>query len=156
MKKKLNRKEKRSMFLYIKERFGLGKEYFKDFDFFKTRKAIYITTKECLNSQLFKQAETAGIAFLRPNKVLKPTTNFLQLFGKHASKNVITLSREQAERFIRGEDLELDKIKKRGDWVEPGYVIVKYQEHILGCANFKEGVLKNMIAKSRRRHIKEL
>lgn len=151
MKKKLGRKEKESMFLYIKKRFGLDKELFKNFGFFKTQKKIYITTKECLNSQLFKAAETAGLAFLRPNKVLKPTTNFLQLFGKYANKNVIELSMEESERFIRGEDIE---IGKRGP--DTGYVVVKYKEHILGCANFKEETLKNMIAKSRRRNIKEL
>ncbi|MBU2496724.1 MAG: hypothetical protein KJ767_01550, partial [Nanoarchaeota archaeon] len=73
-----------------------------------------------------------------------------QLFGKHIKKNFIALDKDDAERFIRGEDLEVGE--KRD--LNPGYVMVKYKEHTLGCANFKEGNLKNMISKSRRRRIK--
>jgi len=150
MKKKLNNKEKKEIFSYVYERFGIQENVFKEMGFFKTQKAIYVATRTCISSPLFNYTETAGLAFLRFNKVLKPTTNFLQLFGKHIKKNFIALDKDDAERFIRGEDLEVGE--KRD--LNPGYVMVKYKEHTLGCANFKEGNLKNMISKSRRRRIK--
>lgn len=156
MKKKLSRKEKKSMLFYLEERFGLTKEVFKGQGLFKTQQKIYITTSACLQNPLFKEAETAGLAILRPNGVLKPTTDALQLFGKHAKKNTMGLSKEYAERFIRGEDLELSECTKEEQSLEAGYVIIKYNEHILGCANLKKGKLKNMLPKSRRIRIKPL
>ncbi len=148
MKKRLSRKERESMLSYVRERFDLGKEEFKGLAIFKTQKKIYITTQECLTDPLFAKAETAGLAFLRPNKVLKPTTDFLQVFGKHATKNCAELSKEDAERFMRGEDLDAR------EELNQGYIIIKHKGHILGCANFKEGTLKNQLPRSRRSRTK--
>lgn len=152
MKKALNKKEKVEIMKYLSERFGMNPNVFKGLAFFKTKKKIYITTKSCINNQLFKDAETAGIAILRPNHVLKPTTDFLQLFGKYAKKNVIDLTPREAEKFIMGQDLELDP--ERTKHLTTGYVIVVFKTHVLGCANFKQNILKNMLPKSRRTRIK--
>ena len=150
MKKKLSRKEKESMLSYVRERFGLDKSVLKGLALFKTQRKIYITTQDCLNDPLFGRAETAGLAFLRPNKVLKPTTDFLQVFGKHATKNYVELSKEDAERFMRGEELDAR------EELNQGYIIIRYKGHILGCASFKEGTLKNQLPRSRRSRVKEL
>ena len=151
MKKKLNKKEQENAFSYFRERFGISRGIFNGLSFFKTKQKIYVVTKDCMQGSLFDKAETAGLAVLRPNGVLKPTTDALQLFGRYARKNIVKLTKKNAERFIRGEDLEIDKIEDLK--LKAGYVIVRYKEHVLGCANFKQGVLKNMLPKSRRRKI---
>ena len=142
--KNLTKKEKISLFSYLSDRFGLSKETFKGLAFFKTESKIYLTTQECIQHPLFLDSETAGIAFIRPNGVLKPTTDFLQLFGSHIKKSVAKLTPEEAERYLRGEDIE-----KSLDF-DNGYVAVKYNQNVLGCANFKQGVIKNQLPKSRR------
>lgn len=147
MKKKLAKKEKKEIFAYLQERFGFTKEFFKEYSYFKTQRKVYMTTKECVQNLMFGLAETSGLALVRPNSVWKPTTDFLQLLGKHAKKNVVVLSKEQAEKYVKGQDIDAELN------VDSGYVIIKYKE-ILGCANYKEGTLKNMLPKSRRANIK--
>ncbi len=152
MKKKLSKQEKEEVINYFCERFGLSKDIFAELGIFRTERKIYVVTNACLQDPMFLESETAGLAFLRPNSVLKPTTDFLQLVGEHAKKNFIELSQDEAMRYIHGEDLDLSN--KKLDEVEPGYVIMKYKGYILGCANFKGGNLKNQLPKSRRMRIK--
>ena len=142
----LTKKEKISLFSYLSERFGLGKESFKELElaFFRTESKIYLTTQVCCQHPLFMNSETAGIAVIRPNGVLKPTTDFLQLFGSHIKKSIVELTAEETERYLRGEDIE------KSLNLDNGYVAVKNKENVLGCANFKQGVIKNQLPKSRR------
>jgi NOL1/NOP2/fmu family ribosome biogenesis protein len=67
------------------------------------------------------------------------------MFGKHAKKNFIELSKEDAVRFIRGEDMDT-----KPEGVEDGYVILKYEGVPLGCGLLKEGHIKNMVPKAKR------
>ncbi len=162
MKQRLNKNEKRELLAYIKERFGIGEELFENYGFFRTKEKFYICSEACVKNEHFGRAETGGLAFARPNKHLKPTTDMLQLFGKHAKKNIAELGKEYAEKFIRGEDIIFDKSERQESQesqekpaaFEEGFVIVKYKGHILGCANFSRGSLKNLIPKSRRVRIK--
>ena len=151
MKKKLFGKEREEALSYFCERFGLSKDIFSELGLFQTERKIYVLTNAGLHDHLFPSSETAGLAFLRPNGVFKPTTDFLQLVGKLARKNFVELSREDAERYIHGEDLDLSKKEVA---LDPGYVIVKYKGYVLGCANFKEGNMKNQLPKSRRMRLK--
>ena len=152
MKKRLYGKEREEALSFFCERFSLSRDLFSELGLFQTERKIYAGTNVSLQDSLFPSAETAGLAFLRPNGVLKPTTDFLQLVGKHARKNFIELSRDDAVRYIQGEDIDLSK--KIPENVAAGYVIVKYKGYILGCANFKEGNMKNQLPKSRRMRIK--
>ena len=81
----------------------------------------------------------------------KPTTNAAQRFGRHASKNCIDLTREEARAFIAGEDRE---IEWDGDW---GYVIATRElagdREPLGVGLYTYGELKSQIAKGRRRDL---
>ena len=79
----------------------------------------------------------------RIHGTVKPSTNLLQMFGKLAKRNFLELSREDAIRFIRGEDLD----SKEGD---DGYVILKHKGIPLGCGLLKEGHIKNMVPKAKR------
>lgn len=167
MKQKIERKEKKQLLAYMSERFGLSESVFAGYSFFKTKRKHYICTSECLRDELFSKAETAGIAFARPNKQLKPTTDMLQIFGADAKKNFIELSKEDAEGFIRGEDIKFegragnaaptdktDQASHAEAEIEEGYIIVKFNSKVLGCANLSQGFLKNLVPRSRRLRVK--
>jgi NOL1/NOP2/fmu family ribosome biogenesis protein len=98
------------------------------------------------------RVEALGITFLRVRQEhWKPTTDAVQRFGSHATKNVITLDDPQARAFVAGEDQELPW---DGDW---GYLIVTHdiadEPEPLGVGLYLYGELRSQIPKGRRREI---
>lgn len=93
--------------------------------------------------------ETLGLRLLRTGgRHWKPTTNAVQRFGGRATRNVVTLDRSAARRFVRGEDQAVDW---DGDW---GYLIVATEiageEAPLGVGLFTHGELASTVPKARR------
>ncbi len=79
--------------------------------------------------------------FFKKQDKFKPTTNLLQVFGKHASKNVVEIDEGEKEKYIRGFDLEKE--------IEEGYVILKCKKDILGCGLYRDKRIKNQIPKAK-------
>lgn len=132
---------------FIKKRFGFTKEDFSGFVFIADDKRVYVTTEDVgLAQNLPAKAHSYGIVagrIQRDGRILKPTTNFLQIFGSRAKKNIIELSEDEKDGFIRGLDIETDS-----DF-ENGYVIVRWNGHVLGCGYLKDGILGNELPGSR-------
>lgn len=70
-----------------------------------------------------------------------------QIVGKNATKNIIDVDVNDAEKFLSGESLEIDKIKNC-DY--DNFVILKSGNDILGSSLLTEKGIKNLIPKSRR------
>ena len=88
---------------------------------------------------------------------IRPSTSFLQLFGKHATKNYISLTKEQTQAYAKGDDLSLNQ--EQASHARDGYVLLKYLEYPLGCGLLKtekEGSkgrilsIRNVLPKARR------
>ncbi len=130
---------------YIEEKFGIPSKYFEKYAFY-IQSDIWITSKEMEKFDL-KVFKRRGIRFLRVSKKgFKWTTAAMQIFGHLASKNIVQLDEEKAQKFIRGLDLEVGHLEN----VEEGQVIVKVRDDILGSAIYRNGRLKNQIPKGRR------
>jgi len=72
----------------------------------------------------------------------------LSLEGTHILKNQITknifeLNKEQAEQWMKGNELEIQTGKK-------GFLIIKYKNDFLGCGKASELKITNFIPKNRR------
>jgi len=114
------------------------------------------------------EVEALGMTFLRTGgEHWKPTTDAVQRFGRYATADdtVIDLSREQATRFLAGEDQELDW---DGDW---GYLVVRHEygggsgtrggpeqpdgerPEPIGVGLFLHGELRSQVPKGRRRDL---
>ncbi|MBN2101321.1 MAG: hypothetical protein JW716_00425 [Candidatus Aenigmarchaeota archaeon] len=132
---------------YIKDRFGFTKEDFGGLVFIADEKRVYVTTEEvALEENLPGKTHSYGIVagrIQRDGRTIKPTTNFLQVFGSRAKKNVFDVNDEEKELFIRGTCIETDSE------LEKGYVIVRWRNHILGCGFLKDGILQSQIPQSR-------
>jgi NOL1/NOP2/fmu family ribosome biogenesis protein len=74
----------------------------------------------------------------------KPTTSALQVFGRHAKKNVVHLCEEEGRAFLAGSSLYLETD------CQPGYVVVFYRGEVLGCGLYSRGTLVSQIPKDRR------
>ncbi len=63
------------------------------------------------------------------------------LLGEKIKKGIVKLSREQAERWMRGEELEGEA---------EGYVVLRWRKYFLGCGKGKNGKILNYLPKERR------
>ncbi|MHC1635219.1 MAG: methyltransferase RsmF C-terminal domain-like protein [Candidatus Methanospirareceae archaeon] len=132
---------------YMEERFGIHRDVFCGYSFIVRGNKIRIVAREVANKDLSGlKVENIGILFgryFKKENKFKPTTNALQIFGKYATKNIVELSEEEKEDYIRGFDLKKDLN------IEEGYVILKYKGDVLGCGLYRDGKIKNQVPKAR-------
>ena len=85
---------------------------------------------------------------LKRNGKLRLTIEGSQLVGRTAEKNVAVVADMAAEKFLRGQDVE---VLRNENCDEHNFVIVRKENgEIIGSALFAEGKLKNFLPKSRR------
>ncbi|MGC8940650.1 MAG: hypothetical protein ACP5JY_01265 [Candidatus Nanoarchaeia archaeon] len=151
----LSSNERDSALNYLVERFGFSKAVFDNYDFYRTKAEIRICAKGCKEYlQKILNVCDLGYAALRYGKVTKPTTTFIQQFGKYATKNIVQLDESQAKAFISGKDLCLEKEVEKSK-ASDGYVIVKYRSDCLGLGILRGKLLLNQIPKRKRLNLIE-
>ncbi|MBN2094465.1 MAG: hypothetical protein JW727_00300 [Candidatus Aenigmarchaeota archaeon] len=138
----------RDFMRFLEERFGLHKGIFSKFSFHETSDKVYVLSVDIPGVDLsglrvFSIGITAGRQFDKSARY-KPTTNLLQIFGKFATRNIVDITDEEKEDYMRGLDIE-----KEAD-VEEGYVIVRHGKDILGCGLYSKGSIKNQVPKAKR------
>jgi NOL1/NOP2/fmu family ribosome biogenesis protein len=77
---------------------------------------------------------------------LKPTTVALQRFGHQATRHTLELPPAQMMQLLQEHELSLHL-----EW-SPGYVILLYKGHILGCGLYTPGRLRSQIPSHQRVH----
>jgi len=70
-----------------------------------------------------------------------------QILKDQIKKNIFELNKEQAEQWMTGQELNIKTGKK-------GFIIMKYDDDLLGCGNASEEKITNFIPKSRRLKLK--
>ena len=136
----------REVLKYVKERFGIDERVFTGFELIEEGD-IWVATKEVAGFKT-KGIRRRGLRFARVHKRgYKLTTAAMQVFGKFAKKNVITLKKfEDVEAFIAGRDLKVEVPPNVSD----GQVIVEFGGDVLGSGLLKGKTLKSQIPKGRR------
>ncbi|OIO25206.1 hypothetical protein COX85_02150 [Candidatus Micrarchaeota archaeon CG_4_10_14_0_2_um_filter_55_9] len=106
---------------------------------FGTKKARVATRQVVeLAKKIGGQFEVVGLAAAKKNAEWKPSTDFLRTFPP--AKRVVNVSREEAEKFVRGRDLE----KKAGR----GFVAVKTNGIVVGCGFARGKAIESKVPKS--------
>ena len=124
---------------FYEERFEMPKEIFADFDMFAFSRQAFLFRRQPFEMKWPEGAFVrCGLPFVRNVAgFLKPTTVFIQRFGKEARRNVLELDLDTiASLCIEGE-ISLPTLSESVDI--PGYVIVKFKEHHMGAALVLEG-----------------
>ena len=135
---------------YFADRFGIPPATFDDYTFWeKGAGKIWIYAGDAPTPI---EIEAIGMTCLRTRQEhWKPTTDFVQRFGREASDCVIELDREQAQRFATGEDQDL---AWDGDW---GYLIAAHdvagELEPIGIGLYVHGELRSMVPKGRQRDL---
>lgn len=132
------------------ERYGVSPETFEGYSFWEkgARKiwAFFGDTDAPI------AIEALGITFLRTRQEhWKPTTDAAQRFGRDATQNVVKIGRDEARKFVAGED---QQVNWDGEW---GYLIVAHdiagEREPLGVGLYIDGELRSQIPKGRRRDL---
>jgi NOL1/NOP2/fmu family ribosome biogenesis protein len=132
------------------ERYGIPRETFEHHSFWEKGAGKVWAFRGEMHSPI--KIEALGITFLRTRQEhWKPTTDAAQRFGHHATKNVVELGRDEARRFVAGED---QQVEWDGDW---GYLIAAHdfagEREPLGVGLYLHGKLRSQIPKGRRRDL---
>lgn len=126
---------------YIEKEFGIL--FPKDFALQEQENVIRIFSKTLM------RMKASGYMGFVAGKVgtngIEIKSEFIQLFGKNANKNIVQLNKEQAKDFVQAEFI---KISEKGD----GWKIAKFGRHVLGIGIIKDGKFYcNFIGKGRKR-----
>ena len=137
---------KEDVLAYFETRFGLQRSLFSDFIFFSGEGGrIYLGPRSFPD---LKETLHVGLPAARVGRSIKPSSHLVQLFGRHATKNVVQLTRYEAAAYMQGDDLPA-----KGDATD-GHVILMHDGVPLGCGLLRDGVIKNRLPKAKRLALK--
>ena len=142
----LLKKEKKEMLIeYCEERFGISKVIFENYQLYEGSKNKIYLIKELLELRFIP--ESSGLCIFRFDKTPKPTTNFLQLFSADISKNILDIGKKDLINYCKGNDLQVHSSSNK---IEPGFIAIRYNNSIVGCAHWNKITVRNQLPKSRR------
>ena len=132
---------------WFEERFGIDPAVFDGYTFWeKGAGSVWILRGDAPSPI---EIEALGMRVMHTRQEhWKPTTNAVQRFGPHATRNVIDLDADEAATFVAGDDQE---IAWDGDW---GYLIatgaIAGEREPLGVGLYTYGTLQSTVPKGRR------
>ncbi len=147
----LSIKEKKKIEQFLKERFGiteisglLVKRGEERLFLFKGN----LNPKQIIELEKTIPLERVGIYFAKiVREEPKLSIEGVQILKGQIKENIFELNKEQAEQWMTGQELNIKTGKK-------GFIIMKYNDDLLGCGNASEEKITNFIPKSRRLKIK--
>ena len=127
-------------------RFGTPGDAFDNYSFYHRAKSIWAFSNSVLPNFRY---EAVGMRMMSmKEEPWKPTTCALQVFGRHATRNLIHLTEGQAESFMAGKSQGIGLYAETE--ITPGYVVCFYDGEVLGCGLYSHGSLLSQIPKDRR------
>ncbi len=117
---------------YFESRFGVDRRELSSYIVLKRGRSFWAFSGEMRTLEVLDRVESAGIRALNiSGRIPKPTTSFLRLIGNRAKRNITSLrSYSELVEFMSG------GIVRRKFDADPGFVIVKYGDDVLGCGMY--------------------
>jgi hypothetical protein len=134
--------ERSDLLLYMFERFGIKKELFDDYLLFAKKRTFWFLRKSPFISEVSHlKIKRLGIkAFQEVGSFIKPTTRFIQFFGRHATKAVFDIDEKQLKQLLTDEYLPFNYA------LENGYVILSLKGEVLGLGLLIKGMVRSQLA----------
>ncbi len=129
------------------ERFGVSGALFENYSLYMGSKGkVYMRNTHDSEA---RNAAVIGLHIATVAGAVKPSTNFVQIFGRHFCRNVIPVTSTEARELIAG--LNEFPATSALENVTDGYVALSCDGQSFLCGFLKNGVVQNMLPKSRRR-----
>jgi NOL1/NOP2/fmu family ribosome biogenesis protein len=136
--------ERHYLFGYLKERFGIPEDIFKEYLLFRRKKSWQLIKNVNLVAyvSIFKVSKVGIRAFQKVGAYVRPTTRMIQIFGYRATKAMLEIDEEQLSILLTGEKLSVDLA------IDRGYVILTLKDsRILGLGFFVNGRVRSQISR---------
>lgn len=143
----LNKRQEQEIADYLKRQFGVDKipgELMK-----MGEERIFLFCGNATDEEIYRierrvPVERVGFYFAKIIRdEFKLSIEGSQILKDQVNKNIFEMDREQAEKWMRGEELNIKTGKK-------GFLIMKYGDDFLGCGKASEEKIGNFVPKMRR------
>jgi len=132
---------------YLERRFGIKRKVFDRYVICGDEKGLFIATGPAAG---FAELRTVrrGLKFASVYRdLVKLSTAAVQIFGRHATRNVLELDLAQVRSFISGGIIE---VTIAATCVEEGPVIVRHEGRPIGLGMYRAGRIKSQIPREKR------
>lgn len=121
----------------LAERFGLSSSLFEGYQFLRRgREGIYLLAQDHRPPER-PRPDACGLFFLRTNmRYPKLTTAAAMIFGRHATRNVIALDRQQTEAYLARQSLTVTAAQA-SRCTGRGYVLLRHRGYTLGLGLYE-------------------
>ena len=134
--------ERACLIVYMEERFGIPASDFDDSLLFRHQQSWWLLKKSASipTPGALKVSMVGMKAFQKVGTFIKPTTRLIQIFGRRATKSSLNLREEELQTLVRQGTIELPD-----SGLEDGYVILCFEERVLGLGLLIRGKLKSQL-----------
>lgn len=143
----LNSKEKKELTIELEELYGINN--LSNYQLLETgKKKIRAFSGTLSNEEIIKLAQSIRIEIIGMYMVSKrddqARVNFdaLPVLKNQITRNIIEINKEQLEKWIRGQDLEIQ--------VQRGTIVLKYEDDLVGVGKSNGEKIFNYIPKERK------
>jgi NOL1/NOP2/fmu family ribosome biogenesis protein len=142
----LNSKDKKLIRKQLEKQFGIKEFPDKIYFCVSQRDNVYIANKELFDIDRFVlRTSSFGLLFgTYTEEGFQLSIEGSQLLGLQANKNVLEVSQEQKETWLKGEDLEIET-----NSFENQQILLKQKNDFFGVGRARKGKIKNSLTKSR-------
>ena len=140
-------KDKKKILAKLNETYGIKKLPYLILQFGKEKYRIYsgnLSNEEIhlLNRNL--RIENMGLYFAKEHSgyEFRLTLDGLQILKDQITKNILELTKEQADEWFRGHDLMIES--------DSSFKVLKYEGEFIGCGKSTGELIKNFVPKERR------
>ncbi len=139
--KSVGRHDRDRLYAYLKTQFGIPVETFDEYLLFKRKKSWWLLRETPLVEQIshLKVSIVGMRAFNQIQEFLKPTTKFIQVFGRLATKRVYPIETVQLELLLNGKSIS--GLKDERD----GYVILCFKNQPIGLGLLLKGAIRSQL-----------
>jgi hypothetical protein len=127
------------------ERFGIPSEVLDEYYLFEGKKGWFILKKseQVKNGTRLKVSKVGLRAFRKVGQFIKPTTRFIQAFGRYATKAIFRMDMPQLKPLITAGEIPVDL------GLEKGYVVLSLEDNvILGLGFYIHGSLRSQLPRN--------
>ncbi|MFH1629481.1 MAG: hypothetical protein ABIE47_12265, partial [Pseudomonadota bacterium] len=128
--------DRHHLFSYMEHRFGIHQVRFAGYLLFETKKNWFLIKSTYLigSASQLKVSKVGLRAFQRVGSFIKPTTRFIQTFGRFATRAKLQIDRAQLQALLGGEKIHVDLP------LDNGYVILVIGDNsVLGLGLYLNG-----------------
>lgn len=151
----LNSKDRKGIRQSLADQFGITELFDEDKALFcfNKKERVYLANKECFDIDRDELRTNMFGLYIGTFMIdgFRLSLEGVQLLGPQATKNVISLSKEQRDAWLKGEEITVNQNadEQHTDNVDR-YLILKYETDFLGVGKKKGEKILNYLPKSRK------